>query len=229
MRADNTNYRITCANDSAEIFLYDVIGEGFFGGISAKQFAQDLRAAKNVKTIDLHINSPGGSVFEGNTMFNLLKQHPAKINGYIDGVAASIASVIAMAADNLQIAQNGRMMIHDPMGFSDGTSADHRKVADLLDSVRDDIVQAYVSKSGQDAEMLSAMMMQETWLTAEQCLHYGLCDSCGKEMAIAACIDSKLFNYKKTPAELAGNESPKILSYEEALRERIKQSRSKAI
>ncbi len=202
MRAENTNFKVVCAADSAEIYLYDVIGEDFFGGISAKMFADELNKIKSVKQIDLRINSPGGSVFDGNTMYTLLKSHKANINVYIDGLAASIASVIAMAGDSIEISSTGMMMIHDPSGVSMGPAEDHRKMADLLDKIRDQIVETYAARSNKPKDELAALMAGETWFNPQEAVDAGLADSVGADAAIAACLRPDLFKYKNLPTNL---------------------------
>jgi ATP-dependent Clp protease protease subunit len=96
------------------------VGEGWFGGMSAKTFVTELQKLGKVDVINLHINSPGGSVFDGVAIYNSLKSHPARIEVDVDALAASIASVIAMAGDEIRIAENAMMMIHDPTGVAIG-------------------------------------------------------------------------------------------------------------
>lgn len=223
MRSDYQGFKVHCAGDAAEIYVYDVIGEDFFGGISAKQFADELGKVKGAKQIDVRINSPGGDVFAGNTMFTLLKSHPAKVNVYIDGLAASIASVIAMAGDTVEISTNGMLMIHNPFGMSFGTAEEHRKLADLLDKVKDNIAETYVSRSGMDAKQVAELMDAETWFTAEEALANKMVDRIGGEMAIAACVKPGLFKFKNMPQALLTKEpEPEpTLSFENALRRQI--------
>ena len=128
---------------TGEIWLYDQVGEGFFGGMSAKTFNDELNKLGKVDTINLRINSPGGSVFDGVAIYNTLKRHPARLEVDVDGIAASIASVIAMAGDEIRMAANSMMMIHDPYGMSMGNSDEMRKTADLLDQIKGTIVVNY--------------------------------------------------------------------------------------
>ncbi len=199
MRAENTNFRVICAADNAEIYLYDVIGEDFFGGISAKMFADEMNKIKGVKNIDVRINSPGGNVFDGFTMYTLLKSSKANTNVFVDGLAASIASVIAMAGDSIEISSTGMMMIHDPSGFTIGTSQDHRKQADLLDKIRDQIVDVYGSRTGMDKAMIADMMAGEKWFNSQEAMDAKMVDSIGVDKAIAACLRTDLFKYKNLP------------------------------
>ena len=116
-------YQINAKQDHAEILLYEEIGETFFGeGVSAKDFVLELQKL-SVKNIDLRINSLGGNVFDGFAIHNALKSHKAKITVFIDGIAASIASVIAMSGDVVKMPENAMMMVHDPLSCSLGTAA----------------------------------------------------------------------------------------------------------
>lgn len=220
MRAQNNIFRITCKDDHAEILLYDVVGADWFGGITAKQFADELKQAKNAKTIDLRINSPGGDVFDGFTMFTLLKSHKATINVFVDGLAASIASVIAMAGDSIEMATNAMMMIHDPWAVAVGNAAEFRKRADLLDKVGDSIVDTYASRSTSDADDIRQWMGDETWMNADEAVDRGFADRIGDEMAIAACIRPELMRFKNIPARLLNPtpEPPKPPTIEEIQR-----------
>ncbi len=202
MRAENTNFKVVCATDSAEIYLYDVIGEDFFGGISAKMFADEMNKLKAVKNIDVRINSPGGNVFDGFTMYTLLKSSKANVNVYVDGLAASIASVIAMAGDSIEISATGMMMIHDPSGMTFGTSQDHRKQADLLDKIRDQIVDVYESRTGMDKTAIADMMAGEKWFNPQEAMDGKFADRIGADAAIAACLRPDLFKYKNMPDAL---------------------------
>ncbi len=234
MKSQKPDFKVIVNGDNATMYLYDVIGADFFGGISAKMFADELGRAKAAKQIDVRINSPGGSVFDGNTMFNLLKQSKAKINVYVDGVAASIASVIAMAGDEIEIAPNAMMMIHEPSGAEFGTAEDHRKMADLLDKVRGTLLDTYVSRTGADAQAISDMIAAETWLTSQESLDMGFADRIGQEQAVAAWINPKLFNYRHVPESLTKQPEnkepePETLSFENALRREINTIRSKGV
>lgn len=223
MRAKDSQFRMVNAGDQAEIYLYDVIGEDYFGGISAKMFADELGKLKSAKQIDVRINSPGGDVFAGNTMYTLLKSHPANVTVYVDGLAASIASVIAMAGDSIEISQNGMLMIHDPFGGSFGTAEEHRKLADLLDKVKDSIANTYVARTGMDKEQALQLMAAETWFTAEEALAANLVSRIGSEMAMAACVRNDLFKFKHMPASLVNQEKPaeEPVPYETELRRKI--------
>ncbi len=177
-----------------ELYIYgDVEGDGYDwwrdevirSETSAKAFREALEAHPNVKQINLYINSYGGSVFEGTAIYNQLKRHPAHKTVYVDGFACSIASVIAMAGDEVVMPRNTLMMIHNMWMGAVGNAGELRKAADDLDVINAAGRQAYLEKAGDklDEEALAAMMDAETWLTAEQCLQYGLADRYAEEEA----------------------------------------------
>ena len=185
-------YEIKAAVGSAEadIFIYDQIGESMFAdGVGAKAFAQELAACR-ASQINLHINSPGGSVFEGTAIYNAIQRHPANVTAYIDGLAASIASVVALAANKVVMARNALFMIHDPRGtVRDATGKEMRQTADVMDKVHDICVDAYTAKTGAPAEVISAAMAAETWYNAQQAKDAGFADEIGAPMELAAVAD----------------------------------------
>jgi ATP-dependent protease ClpP protease subunit len=169
-------YRIKAQGTTgAEIFLYDVIGGGYLGGISAAQIATDLRSLGPVRTLDVRINSDGGDVFEGTAIYSLLNQHPANKSVYVDGLAASIASLIAMAGNSITMSDGAMMMVHNAWGMCIGNSAEMRKQADLLDSIDKTLCQAYAGRTSMDPFKITDMMNAETWMTAAECLKNGFC------------------------------------------------------
>lgn len=170
-----------------EIYLYSDIGKSFWSeGVSAKQFADDVKALGSVTAIDVYINSYGGSVFDGLAMHTTLKRHSARIDVHVDGIAASIASVIAMAGDTITMAANGWMMIHDAWGGVIGTAADMRKTADELDQITGSLLDTYTNRTGADREMIRDLMAAETWLSADQAKNLGFVDVIGVEKQLAA-------------------------------------------
>lgn len=189
------------ANEVAEISIYEEIG-GW--GVSAKTFANDLKAlGGNLKQINLHIHSPGGDVFEGLAIYNLLKNHPANITVYIDGLAASMASVIAMAGNEVIMPENAIMMIHKPWGIQGGDAEEIRKYADLLDKVEDTLISAYSSKTGKTAEELAEMLSAETWLNGKECVEHGFADKLAEPLvAMAAIKSNKLEEFSNMPKQV---------------------------
>lgn len=145
---------------------------------SAEYFAEQLNAYPNAKQIDIYINSLGGSCYEGNGIYAMLKRHPAHKTVYIDGSACSIASVIAMAGDEVIMSRNAVMMIHNAWTSIDGNSAKLRQAADQLDKLNAAARQAYLSKCGDklDEKALIKLMDNESYLTAAECIAYGFAD-----------------------------------------------------
>lgn len=186
------------ANDTAEISIYDEIG---FWGVSAASFAQDLKdCGNNLKQINLHIHSPGGDVFDGIAIYNLLKNHPANVTVYIDGLAASMASVIAMAGNEVIMPENAMMMIHKPLGIHGGDAEDMRKYADLLDKVENTLIPAYANKTGKTPEELAEMLSAETWLNGKECVEQGFADKLAEPLVAMASIKSqKLEDFENMP------------------------------
>ena len=189
------------ANDTAEISIYDEIG---YWGITAKSFSKDLKSlGNNLKQINLHIHSPGGDVFDGIAIYNLLKNHPANVTVYIDGLAASMASVIAMAGNEVIMPENAMMMIHKPWGIQGGDAEDMRKYADLLDKVENTLIPAYASKTGKTPEELAEMLSAETWLNGKECVEQGFADKLAEPLVAMASIKSrKLEDFEKMPNEI---------------------------
>ena len=173
---------------TVEVLLYDEIGAW---GISAQQFAKDLKAVGDVSRIDLRVHSPGGDVFEGTAIYNLLKHHPARVEGYVDGLAASMATVILMACDVVYIPENGLMMIHKPWGITGGDADDMRRYVELLDKIEDTMVMAYASKTGKSAEDIKALLKEETWMTGKEAIEAGFADQLTEPLAAAAHLNSK--------------------------------------
>lgn len=195
----------------ADLYLYIEVaswGAGY-AAHSAQSFKQELDDLGEINTLNIYINSPGGDVFEGNTIMNMLKRKKCTKNVYIDGLAASIASVIAMAGDRVIMPSNSMMMIHNAWTYAVGNSNELRKLADDLDKVNASIRQTYLDKAGDklDEETLITLMDNETWLTAQECYNYGLCDVVGEDKNIAAKFDLNLLNkYKNLPVDYVLNQ-----------------------
>jgi len=152
---------------------------------SAKFFREELSKNPDVKQINIYINSYGGSVFEGTAIYNQLKRHAAQKTVYIDGFACSVASIIAMAGDKIIMPKNAMMMIHNMWNIVMGNSKELRKAADDLDTISEGNRQAYLQKAGDKLTetKLIEMLDAETWLTAEQCIGYGLADEYAEKEA----------------------------------------------
>lgn len=199
-------YRVQAKKGSvAEVFIYDQIGRNFFGeGVAAEDFIKELKALdlKTGDTLNVRINSPGGSVFEGIAIHNYLRTLKAKVVVTVDGVAASIASAIAMAGDSIEMPQNAMMMIHNPMMLSIGNAETMRKAAQDLDQIRDAMAASYLRRIKAGREELYAMLDAETWLTANEAVAKGFADTVIDPVRAAAQFDLSKYGYK-VPAALA--------------------------
>ncbi|MCL6443920.1 MAG: Clp protease ClpP [Alicyclobacillus sp.] len=205
-----------------ELSLYGPIDNETWWGdeITPKMFKDELNKLGNIAALNVYINSPGGDVFAGQAIHSMLARHPAKVNVYVDGLAASVASVIAMAGDQVVMPKNAMMMIHNPWTFAVGNSADFRKLADDLDKVRESLIAAYQSKSSLPKEDIIALMDAETWLTADEAVQYGFADQIEESKQVAACLrGGKLFmngvemdlsKYKNPPRIEAAKPTPVI-------------------
>ena len=145
---------------------------------SANHFRSELAKYPDVKSINIYVNSYGGSVFEGTAIYSQLKRHSAQKTVYVDGFACSVASIIAMAGDKVIMPKNTMMMIHNAWNIAMGNSKELRKAADDLDVIMEGNRQAYLVKSGGkiSEEKLIELLEAETWLTAQQCIEYGFAD-----------------------------------------------------
>lgn len=203
----NSWFRMQASNNSeADIFIYDEIG---YWGVTAKQFVNDLRALGDVTHINLHINSPGGDVFDGIAIFNALKHHGAAITVHIDGLAASMASVIAMVGNPVIMPENTMMMIHKPWGFAGGDANDMRDYADLLDKVESVLIPAYAQKTGKTTDEIAAMLEDETWMDGTECVALGFADQVTPSLQAMACIHSKrIEEFEKMPNSIRNMITP---------------------
>lgn len=174
-----------------ELMLYGDIASStwYDDAVTPKQFKADLDALGDIKNLNIYINSGGGDVFAGQAIHSMLSRHNAYKTVYIDGLAASIASVIAMAGDKIIMPKNAMMMIHKAWTVAMGNANDFRKLADTMDTIEVGIQSAYQAKTGLEIEEISQMMTDETWLTAEDAIAKGFADEIEQEKQIAASID----------------------------------------
>ncbi len=173
------------AGAAPEISIFDEIG-GY--GISAKTFIAALQAL-NAPAITLNINSPGGSVFDSLAIYNALKSHSASITARILGVAASAASVVAMAGDHIVMPDNSFMMVHQPFAGTIGNAENLREMADVLDKIGNSLVSIYVRRSGQSEDKVRELLAAETWLNAQDALALGFADEIEPAVKMAASFD----------------------------------------
>jgi ATP-dependent protease ClpP protease subunit len=161
----------------AKLYLYDVIDSwGGDWGVSAREFNAALSELSGVSQITLHINSPGGEVYEGVAILNALRRHPANVTAVVDGIAASAASFIAAGSDRVVMGRNAEMMIHDAWCIAMGPAADMHAMGDQLDKVSNNIASIYAGKNGRDATAMRELMLAETWLSDQEAVDLGLAD-----------------------------------------------------
>ena len=178
---------------SAELILYGSIGsDEYWDDISDKAFKQDIENLGDVENITLHINSPGGSVFSAVAIANTLKNHKAKITANIDGLAASAATIITSACDTVRMPKNALFMVHNPITFAYGNNQDMQKTLEMLNKVKNSIIETYLNKAKTDKETLSELMDNETWMSAEEAKEYGFVDEILNESVEKEVIENKL-------------------------------------
>lgn len=188
------------------IYLYDDIGPDWLGMIGADTIRKELESnGDNIETIDLHINSRGGSIAEAMAIYNFLKDHKATVNSLIDGIAASSAGWVAMAGDTIKIAENGYIMLHDPTNVVGGDAGELRQAADVLDQMKNSVVQTYAKRTGIDAAEIDSMMTAETWIEGKDAVEKGFADELSPNKAENCALDFECFeNVPDRAKTLAG-------------------------
>jgi ATP-dependent protease ClpP protease subunit len=185
-------YRIEAkdnGDDNAEIVIYDVIGWPYNDAFDLVRALGSIKA----KNITVRINSPGGDVFDGVAIFNALKDHDARVTTKIEGLAASMASVVALAGDEVQAHKNAMYMIHDPWVLAAGNQYDLREIADILQKIGGNMLDIYYDKSNIGKRELKAMRKEETWFTAQEAKDRGLIDTVVDAGAAKAKFDLSIF------------------------------------
>lgn len=183
-------FEIRAAADGAEVVIYDAIGAF---GLSAKAFVDELKRLTAAKTLQVRINSPGGDVFEGLAIHNALARHPAHKVVTIDGIAASIASVVAMAGDEIVMPENAMLMLHNPSGAVIGRAQEMRQMADALDKIRASMTSVYAGRTSRSPEEIERLMDGETWLSAPEAIELGFADRIDPPVRMAAQFDLSVF------------------------------------
>ena len=177
------------ASDVTDVYIFDEIGTY---GVTAQEFINDIKGLKDMP-INLRINSLGGDVFDGMAMYNVIKRREAKTTVYIEGIAASIATIIALGADEVVMAENSLFMIHNAWGGTMGEAKDMRKTAETLDKISGELTDIYRKKTGLSYDVLSEMMDEETWLNAEEAFELGFVDTISDSIKVAAKYDVSKF------------------------------------
>ena len=191
-----TGYSMKAKGSSvAEVYIYEDIGKRF-GGVSDKQFAVDLKALGAVSTLHVRLNSYGGDVFEGLAIYRLLADHPATVVAFIDGIAASIASVIAMAGDEIRIAEAGEIMIHEAWTVAVGPAADH------LEATSSSIADVYAARTGQSKDQIQAWMAAETTFQSTNAVKYGFAQMVMPNVKMAARHHTSGMHWRRAAASV---------------------------
>jgi len=191
--------------DTVEILIYDQIGKDWYSedGVSAKDFDTALKAIASDKKILVRINSPGGNVWDGLAIYNMLKARGEKVTCRVDGIAASIASVICMAGHRVEMPANSMLMMHEPSSLCGGNSEDMRRMADLLDQHADVIANTYAQRSGKSKETMRAFMRAETWMSGDDAKKQNLCDDVTAQVSLTASLNSfDLSSFRHVPETL---------------------------
>ena len=205
-------------HEPAVLQIFDQIGEDWFGGsgVSAKAFSQAMQDVGPGPLV-VEINSPGGNVWDGLAIYNMLRGRQAPVTTRVVGIAASIASIIALAGDTVEIADAALFMIHDPSGMVAGSSEDMRKMADALDQHAEVLAGIYRKRTGRSIESIRAAMKAETWFTADEAIQFGLANRhTDEQMSIAACWHPRAVT-KTAPETVKSNLRRGLEQYAEGL------------
>lgn len=224
-----TNYfQMKATNNVAQIDIFgEIVGEKWFDEeTSATSFRDALKELGDVSTINLSINSGGGSVFDGIAIYNMLKSHKATVNVYIEGLAASIASVIAMAGDTITMRSGSMLMIHRPFTVLQGNAEEMRKTADTLEKMGDNIVDIYSGRTGISSDDIRNIMNEETWLSAEEAVEQGWATKLDKKEAVMNSVPKEILGrFSNVPKNVLARVKKKTLSQDRLnLIEREKQT-----
>jgi ATP-dependent Clp protease, protease subunit len=203
------------APKKAELYLYGEIGDSTLWGdeITPSSFAKDLAALGQIEQIDVFINSPGGSVFAGIAIYNILKRHEARVTVHVDGIAASAASIVAMAGDKIVVPKAATLMIHNAWGIGMGNKKDLRGLADELERLDGQLADIYAGRTGNDREQVAAWMEAERWMSGEEALADGFADELeeGKQIAACADLDKYAARYKNVPPMRAAVQAVEVV------------------
>lgn len=200
-RAAPRAFSVNASDDGtvATIYLYDVIvTDDWLGGVSAQSFVQAL-AGITADTIHLRINSPGGDVFAARAMETAIRGHSARVIAHVDGVAASAASFVMLAADEVEITDGAFVMIHNAWTFAMGNADDLREAANLLEAVDASLVRTYAKETGQSEEDISAWMAAETWMSSAEAVERGFADRLAGNGGDARASAWNLSAYDRAP------------------------------
>jgi ATP-dependent Clp protease protease subunit len=210
--AKNKFWQFRNQDDSkvGELLLYGIISSSSWWGdeVTPKQFKKDLDALGDIDTLNIYINSDGGDVFAAHAIYSMLKRHKATKNTYVDGLAASAASLIFMVGDNRIMPSNAMLMVHKAWTIAVGNSDDFRKMADDLDKIEESIIGIYQERTGQSHEKIVELMTAETWMTAEDAKQLNFTDETNDEKQVAACLDAGMLSVNGIKMDLSRYKNP---------------------
>jgi ATP-dependent Clp endopeptidase proteolytic subunit ClpP len=187
------NIKNVAESNTTEVMIYDEIG---LYGVDAKSFIEEIKMIPNDTSVLLRINSPGGSVIDGLAIYDAVNRMPQKVTSRIEGIAASMASVVALAADEVIMSENSLYMIHNVWGGEVGESGDLRKAADLMDKMSNRLVSIYMSKTGKSEDQIRSWMNEETWFDSSEAVEAGFINLIEEPILMAANFDIDKYNYK---------------------------------
>lgn len=167
---------VKAADKNPTLYVYDQIGPGWLGMVDAMSVAEALSEIGDATDFDLRINSPGGVCDQAAAIYNLLREHSGKVTVKVDGIAASAASIVMMAGDEIEIAENARVMIHEAWCFMAGNKRDMRKEAEVLQGYDTAAIETYAARTGGDAKQITEWIEAETWFTADEAVEHGFAD-----------------------------------------------------
>jgi ATP-dependent Clp protease, protease subunit len=203
--AKKSTFSMKVKETEATILLYAAIGQSMWeDSVSAKDFSDELKKLPDsIKTINVRINSVGGSVFCGVSIYERLKTHSAKIVVYVDGIAASIASIIAMAGDEIIIGEGAFFMVHAPMSGVYGNAREMEDMIEVLDRIENQMIGIYARKTGLSVAEISKMLKKDTWINAEEAVEMGfatrISDTDEAQVRVAASMLTKADWIKSNP------------------------------
>jgi ATP-dependent Clp endopeptidase proteolytic subunit ClpP len=212
-------FRFTNVASATEATL-SILDEIGFWGVQASEFRAELDKV-SAKKLSVEINSPGGDVFAGLAIYNMLKYSGKDIKTRVMGVAASAASIIMMAGDTREMPRNTFVMVHNAAGVTFGNADEHRATAELLDKIGDGLVATYVGATGMDEEKIRALLSEDTWMTADEALENGFATAVTDEISATAAFDMARADLpehikaiyasaQKTPEQLAAEEAARL-------------------
>lgn len=213
---------------SADLYVYgEIVDEKWWDSdVDAKAVRDAIEGLGNGSVLNLYVNSPGGSVFVASAMVSMLeraKQKGVTINAFVDGLAASAASFLIMAADNITMYKNSMLMIHKPMSIAWGNADELMKMVTTLNQIEDSVMMPlYEKKAKAEMDVIKEMIDKETWLSADEVTEFFNVEISDNEAQIAACADKELLKkYRNTPEELTKEEEKVEEQAEEVLEEEI--------